>query len=213
MAGARSRKLASLAGLDRAAHLVERQDLVAHQQVQLVAEVQAQHLRAVGADGEADTIIHECADHAAQVGDAAQHAGVEVRARADLEHGAPLPQHRQHARVVRAADAVADAVRLERLERLPHLVGAAGLAGVDGEAQAGAAALAKDVGVVGEAEAIDTGPAMSMPTTPRLRQAIALAAMISFSAGESSVEAEDEPGAHLRVFEHGAVHARAPRPR
>ena len=49
---------------------------------------------------------------------------------------------------------------------------------------------------------------MSTATTPRSRQAMALAAMISFrSYGEGAVQAEDEARPHLRILEHGPIHA------
>ena len=135
MVGARSRKLRRRADLDGPQHLFHRQDVMAHQEVELVAQVGAQHLRAIRADGEADLVLDERAHHPAHLADAAQHARVEVRARADLEHRAALAQHGEHARILSAADAVADPVRLERLERLPHLVGASGLTGVDRQAR------------------------------------------------------------------------------
>ena len=180
---------------------------MAHQHRQLVAEVRAEHLRAVGADGEADAAIDQRPDHPAEVGVRAQHPGVEVRARADLQHGPPLPQHRQHGRVLRAVDAVADAIRLQRLERLPHLVGAAGLAGVDGEAQPGSAALTKDLGVVGEAEAIHLRTGDVDADDPAAAPGDRLGGDdLVQRPGEAAVEAEDQAGADLRVFEHRAVH-------
>ena len=180
---------------------------MAHQHRQLVAEVRAEHLRAVGADGEADAAVHERPDHSAELCVRAQHPGVEVRARADLQHGPPLPQHRQHARVLRAADAVADAIRLERLEGLAHLVGPAGLAGVDGEAQPGSPALTKDLGVVGEAEAVRLGPGDVDADDPAAAPGDRLGGDdLVQRRGEAAVEAEDQAGADLRVFEHGAVH-------
>ena len=109
---------------------------------------------------------------------------------------------------------MADAIRIERLDRLAHLVGAAGLAGVDGEAEAGAPALVVDLGVVGEAEAVDhrTGDVDPdhAPALPGDR--LGRDDLVQLAA-EPAVEAEDEPGLHLRVLEDRAVHARAPRRR
>ena len=63
----------------------------------------------------------------------ADRAGGEVRGRADLEHDPALAQEVHHPLVLRGADAVADAVRLERLHHRQHALraGAGGLAGVD----------------------------------------------------------------------------------
>jgi hypothetical protein len=106
-------------------------------------------------------------------------------------------------------DAVPDAIGLEREQRLPNLVGRACLAGVDGETQPGSATLAEEVGVVGEAEAIgvrardiDAHDPAAAPGD-RLRRDD-----LVHRRREAAVEAEDQPGANLRILEHGAVHPR-----
>ena len=142
------------------------------------------------------------------LGHAVEHPGVEVRARADLEHRAALAEHVEHGRVLDAADAVTDAVGLERLDCLAHLGGAAGLASVHGKAEPGSAALVEDVGVVREPKAIGHRPgdvdADHPPAVPADR--LGRDDLVQ-RRREGSIEAEDQPGADLRVLEDGAIHA------
>ena len=83
-----------------------------------------------------------------------------------------------------------------------------GLAGVDREPEAVLAGPPEEPPVVGDAEGRPTsGPAMSMPTTPRSRQAIAFSTMISLSSyGNARSRQKIRPGLD-RVLEGRPVHA------
>ena len=193
---------------DGALHLVEREDLVAHEHPELVAQVASEHLRAVGADGESNLVIDEGTDDPADFGYASQHAGAEVRAGAHLEHRSALAQHLQHGRILGAADSMADAIRLERLERVAHLVGTARLPGVDREAQPGSPAGGVDLGVLGETEAVDDRSGDVDPNDAAALPGDRLGRddLVQLPA-EATVEAEDQAGPDLGVLEHGAIHA------
>ena len=80
---------------------------------------------------------------------------------------------------------------------------------MDGDAQAGAPALVDDVAVVREAKALDHRPGDVDPDhAPRSPADGLRGEDLVQLAAERTVEAEDEPGLDLRVFEDRAVHAR-----
>src|SRR5207237_663297 len=77
---------------------------------QLVTEVGLEHLRAVRADRESDSVAPERVEDPAELVPAGDDLGVQVRGRADLEHDAAFLEHGHRARVVGGLDAVPDAV-------------------------------------------------------------------------------------------------------
>ena len=136
---------------------------------ELVADVRLEHLRAVGVDREPDLVAPERVEDPAELVPARDDARVEVGRRADLEGDAALADHGHRPRVVGRLDAVADAVGLELLDDPGDLLDRPRLAGVDGEPEAVLARPPEQPPVVGTGRWPTSGPAMSMPTTPRSR--------------------------------------------
>ena len=169
-------RLAQLAGVEGADPLEE---------LELVAEVGAHHLRPVGCDREGDAVLDEGAEGGADGVLVGKCLREQVRRGADLEHDPGVAEQAHQVRVARGEDAVADAVGPERLDDVPDLLrsGRALLADVDRDPEAGGACrldhrLARPCSRT--CRRPGRGPAMSMPTTPRSAQAIALSTMIAF---------------------------------
>ena len=163
---------------------------------QLVADVRLEHLRAVGADGVAHAVAAELVEDPAELVPAGHDARVEVGRGADLQHDPALAEHGHRARVVGSLHAVADAVGLEQLDDAGDLLDRSGLAGVDRDARGRAGAPAgRAAGSRRRGTWPTPGPAMSTPTTPRSRQAIAFSTMISLSSyGNARSRQKIRPG-------------------
>ena len=98
--------------------LLDREDAVAGQRGQLVADVGLEHLGAVGVDGEADLVATERVEDPAELVPARDDPRVQVARGADLERDAALTDHGQGALVVGRLHTVTDAVGLELFDDL-----------------------------------------------------------------------------------------------
>ena len=189
---------------------VERADPL--QQLELVAQVRAHHLGAVGCDRERDAVLLEGCERLADRVLVGEGLREQVRSRADLEHDPGLAQEPHQLGVPRGEDAVADPVRAQVLDDLAELLaaGLALLADVDRDPEPGRARRLdhrRDLRVVVAAAAgtragdVDPDDAARRPADRLLDDDLVLARR------EGAVHHQDQPGAHLRVLERGAVEA------
>src|SRR6266516_6657295 len=94
----------------------------AEQQLELVAEAGAHHLRPVCGDRERHLVLDERADRVAQLVLAGERLRQQVRGRADLEHDSAGGELAHQPRLARGEDPVADPVGPQRLDHLGDLL-------------------------------------------------------------------------------------------
>ena len=135
-------KASLVSALIRLGELLLVECLDASKQVELVAQVRAHHLRAVGRDCELDAGVDErpeCVPYGVLV---SKRSCQQVRRRADLQDDLGVAQCCHQLRVVGSENPVADPVRPEDVDDLAYLLAsdvAAFLADVDRDAEPGSA--------------------------------------------------------------------------